>query len=114
MWNKSEIERALVAVGICGGGCILATDGETIAFEIEQLGTCWVEDILGHDWFPDSPGFYLWTGTGQLQAHMTTDGPTDPELEWDGNVRPVKPEELAELLAMRPPERAEKSEASHG
>lgn len=99
MSDHSNTERAMIAKGIGGTEVILATDGPWIASDVENINDCNLD--VGLCSLPDTPGLYLFTGT----AKTYVSGPNyEPETDWSGCVRPVKPEEVAELLAMEPPE----------
>lgn len=102
--NNSKTERALIAVDIRGTPVILATDGawigndcENFTADAEELG------IILPGKVPPR-GLYLWTGTGTMVNHGAWDEPEELEPEYTGTLRPVLPEEIAELYAMEPPE----------
>jgi hypothetical protein len=103
------MSRALIARGV-GGAAVMATDSPTVAGEIERIGTGWVLDVFGGDDFlPARVGLYLWEGVAREEYDPGTDspeGPAEPNgayIEFDGDVRAVKPGELDALLAMRAP-----------
>lgn len=98
--DGTVIERALVAVDIRGAASVMATDGGTIGFDTSEISSS-CEDIGIPD--PEGRGLFLWTGTAKVVTYQTPDGNYEPELEYAGAYRPVRPEEIAELLAMVPP-----------
>ena len=103
---KSGVERVLIACGISGTEVILATDGPWVSCEMDNINDL-CEQTIGDGWtYGMPPGLYLLEITAKIKSHMDTiDGPGEPECEWDGGTcRAVKPEELAELLAMKPPD----------
>lgn len=104
---KSKVERVLIARGSNGTEVILATDGPWVASEIDNINDrC--EETIGEGWADKQPpGLYLLELTAEVDSYHVGDGAYEPETQWDGTCRPVKPEELAELLAMKPPEESE-------
>lgn len=102
--NEQKIQRALIGVDQRGVPVVLATDGEGIACDCDNVCTG-AEDIGlldGRD-LP-KPGLYLWTGTSKIETHQYGIDVYEPEVVYTGTVRPVKPEEVEELYAMQPPD----------
>ncbi len=100
MSDHSGTERALIAVGMHKAAIVLATDGPWLASDVEQI-TANVDDIGLCD-TPEAPGLYLFTGYARRMFYGLEQ--TDGGIVWEGTVRPVTPDELPSLLAMRPPE----------
>lgn len=100
---KSGVERVLIACGMKGTEVILATDGPWVASEIDNINDI-CEQTIGEGWAHGMPpGLYLLDITAEVHGEMMMDG-VEPECQWDGTCRAVKPEELSMLLAMQPPE----------
>lgn len=100
-----QTERALIAVDALERLVILATDGETIADQFEEVGNS-AEDcgIADQSDCPD-PGLYLFEGTLKwVRSPDTWMGPGEWDLDVNGTVRKVKPEEIEVLYLMTPPE----------
>ncbi len=101
--TQSKIERALIAIDQRGIPIILATDGEWLAADCENISTS-AEDVGlcdGRHDFPEGPGLYLFTG----QRVINSCGPEyEPEVEWEGTIRSVSLDEIDALYAMKPPE----------
>ena len=99
---KSGVERVLIARGLSGTEIILATDGPWLACEIDNINDL-CEQTIGNGWADKlPPGLYLLEIAAEVWGQMTMDG-VEPECQWDGTCRAVKPEELAGLLGMMPP-----------
>ena len=97
--KRSKTERALIAPIINGSPVVLATDGEWIASDCNEVGT-YAEDIgIASPKDCPEPGLYLWTGFGQ----MTHDG-SKTNIDYHGELRRVRPDEVEELFRMQPPE----------
>lgn len=99
-----EKGRALIGTDAHGAPVILATDSvvifgccEYICTGAEDVGLCAIKECL-------TPGLYLWEGEGRWEDTGSPWEPGEPEMVWRGKLRPVKPEEVAELYAMTPPE----------
>lgn len=90
--NRLVTERAIIARGMVDA-IIMATDGPSLLMQIEQIGVDRVEEIIGDD-YPEDPGLYLYTGKGKWATYMTLDGPSDPELEWEGEYTPATGDDL--------------------
>lgn len=106
LYMTSGVERALIAVSVRGVPVVLATDSIWIANDCEEVSDS-AEDIgLADAKDCPTPGLYLWEGTGKVVNDGTYDGPPEPTIHYEGTLRPVKPEEVAELYAMVPPPEA--------
>ncbi len=105
-----DMERALIGIDLRGVPTILATDGtwiselvSEISVSAEEIGLCG----QGKDGKPDEhdftqgPGLYLFTGIA-ITTYDWESGKPDGS-DWHGEIRPVRPEEIAELYAMKPP-----------
>lgn len=104
--NQSKTERALIARDQRGFLTVLATDGPWIAGDCENVSTG-AEDIgLVDDRDCPGPGLFLFTGFGRVEHGGAWDGAYEPEVVYHGTVRPVRPDEAAELFAMTPPDPA--------
>lgn len=98
---QSGTERALIAVGLSGSAAVVATDGDWIGTDVDNISDS--ADDVGLNYPSGRPGLYLWTGTGRLVDNSAPDMPYEPDVEYSGTFRPVRPDELPELLAMEPP-----------
>ena len=107
---SNKLERALIAKGL--GTCsiyttvILATNGGTIQFEIENT-SAWAEEVFGYDLFSGlEPGLYVLEGTPEwVERGVPWDGGTHMDLEWkDVKIRQATMAELPALLQMETPE----------
>jgi hypothetical protein len=98
-----RVERALIGTDANGIPVILATDSEHIAADLACAGTS-AEDVglCGHL----APGLYLWEGISKL-SFSSWEAIAPDGTEYQGTLRPVKPEEVAELYAMEPPDQAD-------
>lgn len=95
------VERALIGTNVCGVPIVLATDGGTVFFMCKEVSTgC--EDIGLCD-AALAPGLYLWEGEARTEVYGAPWDTQEPELVFDGTIRPVRLEEVAELYAMLPP-----------
>ncbi len=101
--QPSRRERALIGTDANGVAVILATDGGWIASTIEVSTTAAVDVGLVQDGARLAPGLYLWEGTGAL-GYETHEATVPTEVRFRGELRPVRPEEVAALYAMTPPE----------
>jgi hypothetical protein len=98
--NKpSPLARALIGTDLGGVSRILATDDWWLAEDVNNVSTDAEEMGMGAG---DKPGLYLFTGRCQLTYDYESGQPDGSE--WVGELRPVKPEEVAELYAMVPSE----------
>lgn len=99
-------ERALIGTDQRGVPIVLATDGESIGFDCEEISTS-AEDVglaVVND--VSQPGLYLWEGTAKIvDPGGSWMGPSEPYTQYKGTLRPVLPEEVASLYAMTPPAR---------
>jgi len=91
--------RILVAIGVKGKGVVLATDSDWVGMDIENLSDDVDEVGPGVDKDME-PGIYLWEGTMKMVLEGCPWDGQEWELHHKGDYRPVKPEELTELLAM--------------
>jgi hypothetical protein len=100
--KQSQTERALIGTDARGSPIVLATDGPWIAADVENI--CSGAEDIGLVDARDlkEPGLYLWQGFGQIG--LVSWDSNEVETEYIGMLRPVKPEEVAELYRMRPPE----------
>ena len=98
---QSGIERVLIARGMFGTEVILATDGPWVASHIEENNDCCC-DSIGDGWTDGKPaGLYL----AEMSAEMSGSDGESPESWWYCHkITAVRPDELAELLAMKPTE----------
>lgn len=107
--KRSGPQRALIGTDQRGIPIVLATDGDWIGFDCENI-TTGAEDIglVDHKDCPE-PGLYLWEGYGQVENGGSWDC-VEPETVYHGTVRKVRPEEVAALYAMTPPPEPEPEE----
>jgi hypothetical protein len=98
-----KTERSLLAVDILGTCRVLATDGQytaeccqEVSSDAEEIG------LLTDDHHIRMPGLYLISGT--WVASRDEFGKVDGYDFFEDLLRPVKPEELAELYAIEPEE----------
>jgi hypothetical protein len=110
-----KTERALVGTDCRGSPIVLATDSGEIACSCEQVSSG-AEDIgLVDDKDCPTPGLYLWEGTSRLETNRGAPWePAEPEVVFTGTLRPVRPEEVAALYALTPPEEPEVPDAAPG
>jgi len=93
------LARALIGTDLGGVWRILATDDFWLAKDVRNASTDAEELGMGAG---DKPGLYLFTGRCQLTYDYESGEPDGSE--WVGELRPVRPEEVAELYAMVPTE----------
>jgi hypothetical protein len=103
---KPNRARALVAVGRGGTNTVVATDDPTLEFECGDIAdNC---DDLGLGDGTLQPGLYLFEFVSGVQVWRNGHGEEDAGTEYSECVtRPVKPDELAELLALAAPDDGE-------
>lgn len=102
----SEKARILIAQSLARSGNVIATDSAWVAMEVDAISS-YTDDlgILTPEENKSDPGIYLWEGTLEASFSQTFEGGCEPDgTEYTGTLRPIRPEELAELLAMSPPE----------
>jgi hypothetical protein len=100
------IERALLATDLGGSVIVLATDSAGIADTVDQVSTDADEcGLIDASVECQEPGLYLWEGTSRLE-YENYEATTPTELVYEGTVRAVRPDEVAVLYAMSPPEDA--------
>lgn len=97
---SKKIERALIANDAKGTAFVIATDGESFAFLIDEVSTQ-IDDFISMD-VPSEPGIYLFTGEITSESY-SYEYPDERETVAKGEVRRIRPEELEELLKMTPP-----------
>lgn len=100
---KEGRARALVAVGRGGTNVVVATDDPTLEWECGDIAdNC---DDLGLGDGTLQPGLYLFEFVSGVAVWRNWHGEEDAGTEYSQCVtRPVKPEELAELLALKAPD----------
>jgi hypothetical protein len=103
--SEPKTERVLIANDARGVPVILATDGELAGFMCREVGTGAEDAGIAA---PARPGLFVFEGHGRYEA-SSHECPNDRDLVWYGELRPVRPEEVAELFAMTPPEPEDKS-----
>lgn len=92
--------RVLIGLSPNGNAMVLATDSEEIT--TRGVGVSWYfEEIVGYDDTPTEPGLYLWEGESHLDGGCPDYA---PDTIWEGAYRAVRPDELAGLFAMKPPD----------
>jgi len=91
--------RALVAQGLGRQAVVVATDCPALQWEVTE-GDVDVLDLF--DRFKNEPGLYLWAGTPKWAGVHGEN--YEPYVEFPGELRPVGPSEVAELLALSCPE----------
>lgn len=103
MSNKARI---VIAISMQHGvAVVVATDSTWVASEVDAI-SAYTDDIgiLEPKEYDNDPGLYLWEGTLKTVTHGGYDG-YEPETEYTGTLfRPVYLGEMAELLAMCPPD----------
>jgi hypothetical protein len=93
--------RALIGTDATGVPVVLATDDGWLEEEVDNVGTN-AEDVGIRGLEACIPaGLYLFTGHSRLTYDLESGKPDGSE--WVGDLRPVRPEEVAELYAMEPP-----------
>lgn len=99
--KPKPVARALIGTDITGVPIILATDDWWLAEEVSNISTSAEEVGLVSLRDCSKPGLYLFTGHSELTYDWETGHPDGSD--WVGEVRPVRPDEVAELYAMEPP-----------
>jgi hypothetical protein len=102
--ERSGPARALIGTDQQGHLVVLATDSAWVAWDCEHVCTG-AEDIglaSTRDCYPER-GLYLWEGYSQI-GYVGAWDCQEPDTVYHGTVRRVRPEEVAELYAMTPPE----------
>lgn len=100
---KDNRAKALVAVGLGGTNTVIATNDPTLEWECDEIAdNC---DDLGLGDGRLQPGLYLFEFTSSIAVWRNGAGEDDAGTDYkDCVTRPVKPEELAELLALEAPD----------
>ncbi len=89
-------ERVLIGTSVQGQPTVLATDGTITASQCAHHGSGVMDVglITDTNWLDWTPGLYLWTGNWRWNERWTV----------HGSLRPVAPEEIVELYALKPKE----------
>lgn len=97
------LERALLGTDAGGIPIILATDSLQIAFDVREISSSAADLGLASTKEVAKSGLYLWEGYSSVEVYNGWEG-SEPEVVYCGKLRPVLPEEVATLYALKPPE----------
>jgi hypothetical protein len=106
LFKKPQMERAkaLVALGMCRAAIVIATDSAAIQEDVSAISpNCDDIGLLHPKDYENDNGIYLWEGTIKQLFRQSFEGTEMDGLEYEGDLRPVEPQELTALLLLSPP-----------